>query len=150
MEKASTTLFGLLGAIMALYFLDVTVREWIVSNRARNRATELGKPLLNIGSGTNRSSATGAKLRGDVNCDLDASKEASCGPKTVCHCNAEDLSQFRDKQFGVALIVNVLGYVPDKKKALAEAHRVADEVIVSSNILPWAQWGPGPKFPTRH
>ena len=138
----------LVGVIIAAYFLDVTVREWMAASKARDRATALGKPLLNIGSGTKKSSLTGPKLRGDVNCDLAASKEVSCGVTTVCHCNAEDLSRFEDKQFGVALIVNVLRYVPNKNKALAEMHRVADEVFISNNILPWPQIGPGPMFPT--
>ena len=139
----------LIGVIIVAYFLDVIVREWMASNKARNRAMVLGKPLLNIGSGTKKSSFTGPKLRGDVNCDIAASKETLCGAMTVCHCDAEDLSRFRDKQFGVALIVNALSYVPDKKKAQAEMHRVADEVMISNNILPWPQIGPGPVFPVK-
>jgi len=139
--------FSLIVLIAVFYFFDVTVREWMVANKARRRAKELGKPLLNIGSGTKGSCLTGPKLRGDINCDLAASKSVPCGPGTICHCDAQDLSQFEDKQFSVALIINTLGYVPNKKKALAEMHRVADEVIVSTHLLPWPQWGPGPLFP---
>lgn len=142
-----TSLFSLISVIIAFYIFDVVIRERIATNKARKRATELGKSLLNVGSGTKGSSFTGPKLRGDINCDLAAPKDATCGAATVCYCNAEDLSRFKDKQFGVALIVNVLGYVPNKKKALAEMHRVADEVFISNNILPWPQIGPGPTFP---
>ena len=137
-----------LGAVCCVYFFDVTMREWAVAARAKQRSQELGKPILNIGSGTDKSSFTGAKLRGHVNCDLAAPKESSCGLGKVCHCNAQDLSQFKDKEFGVALCINTLRYVPDKRQALAEMARVADVVIVSTNFIPWMQLGPGPKFGT--
>jgi hypothetical protein len=29
---------------------------------------------------------------------------------------------------------------------MAELHRVADEVIIVDNLIPWMQLGPGPKF----
>jgi len=138
----------ILGVIAGAYFIDVTLREWAVAARAKKQAEKLGKPILNVGSGTQTSSFTGAKLRGHVNCDLAAPKDAPCGPKTVCHCNAQDLSNFQDKEFGVAVCINTLRYVPDKRRALAEMARVADIVIVSTNFIPWMQMGPGPKFGT--
>ena len=140
----------MLGKIIATvgtaYLLDVTLREIIVSRRAQKLAKKLGKPLLNVGSGTESTSATGSKLRGDINCDIAAPKDAECSPFTVCYCNVEDL-QFEDKQFGVALAINILSYVPNREKAVEELNRVADRVIISDNILPWPQLGPGPIFP---
>ena len=135
--------------VISAYLLDVTLREIYVSRKARGIANKLGKPMLNVGSGAGLSSLTGPKLRGDVNCDIAAAKDAPCSPKTVCFCDAEDLSRFGDKEFGVALAVNVLSYVPNKQLALQELHRVADVVIESNNLLPWMQIGPGPKFPVR-
>jgi ubiquinone/menaquinone biosynthesis C-methylase UbiE len=132
--------------ISAVYFVDVYLREYFVSSKARRIADDLGKPLLNVGSGTRKSSMTGAKLRGDINCDLAAPDTASCGRTTICYCDVQDLSQFKDKQFGVALIANVMQYVPDKEKAMTELRRVADQVIITDNRIPWMQMGPGPKF----
>ena len=132
--------------ILVVYFLDVYLRERLASSRARKIAQRLGKPLLNVGSGTRGSSVTGAKLRGDVNCDLAAPAGNPCGKNSVCHCDVQDLSQFKDKQFGVVLIANVIQYVPDKEKAMSELHRVADEVVIVDNFIPWMQLGPGPKF----
>ena len=132
--------------ILVVYFLDVYLRERLASSRARKIAQRLGKPLLNVGSGTRGSSVTGAKLRGDVNCDLAAPAGNPWGKNSVCHCDVQDLSQFKDKQFGVVLIANVIQYVPDKEKAMSELHRVADEVVIVDNFIPWMQLGPGPKF----
>jgi len=135
------------GTIVIAYLFDVTFRELWATYRAQQLAQQSGKPLLNVGSGTATSSFTGAKLRGDINCDISAPKDASCGSTTVCYCDAEDLSQFSDKEFGVAVAVNVLCYVPDYNKAIQELNRVADQVIVTSNWLPWPQLGKGPRFP---
>jgi ubiquinone/menaquinone biosynthesis C-methylase UbiE len=140
-------LVSLVIIVATAYVLDVTVREKRVAARAKARSRQLGKPLLNVGSGTTTSSLTGAKLRGDVNCDIAAPKNATCGATSVCFCDAQDLSRFSDKQFGVALAINVLRYVPYRKKALRELHRVADEVIATDNVLPWPQLGPGPILP---
>jgi ubiquinone/menaquinone biosynthesis C-methylase UbiE len=137
----------LLGGLCVAYLCDVTIRESVVASKAQRLAKQMGRPLLNVGSGTATSSATGAKLRGQVNCDL-AAKGNMCGPRQVCFCNIERLP-FRDKQFGVALALNVMPYVPNKRRALAELHRVADVVIVSSNVLPWPQIGAGPTMPVR-
>jgi ubiquinone/menaquinone biosynthesis C-methylase UbiE len=133
-------------AILVIYFLDVWLRERLAASKARKIAAQLGKPFLNVGSGTPRSSMTGGKLRGDINCDLAAANTISCSKTTICHCDVQDLSRFKDKQFGVALIANVMQYVPNKEKAMAELHRVADEVIIVDNLIPWMQLGPGPKF----
>lgn len=137
---------GLLLVVFVAYVCDVTIRESLAAGEARRIANRLGKPMLNVGSGVSGSSATGAKLRGDVNCDLAASRSAPCGPRTVCFCDVQDLSRFRDKQFGVALAANFLRYVPDEQRAIAELQRVADVVVISSNALPWPQIGAGPKM----
>lgn len=136
-------------ALLGAYGLDVTLRERLAARHARRIARRLGKPILNVGSGTSTSSATGAKLRGDVNCDAAAPHGASCGIDRVCFCDAQDLSQFGDKTFGVALAANVLRYVPDRARAVAELARVADVVIVTENTLPWPQLGPGKRIGNR-
>jgi ubiquinone/menaquinone biosynthesis C-methylase UbiE len=134
-----------LGFIALVYFFDVYLRERWAAHQARKLANQTGKPLLNVGSGTAGSSLTGAKLRGDINCDLAAS-DNSCGTDRVCHCDVQDLSQFGDKQFGAVLVANVLQYVPNKEMAQQELERVADHVVTVDNWLPWMQLGPGPKF----
>lgn len=136
----------LLIGISIAYFLDVFLREQQGARKAKKIADKLGKPLLNVGSGTKKSSMTGAKLRGDINCDLAAPILAPCGKTTVCYCDVQNLSRFKNKQFGVALVANVMQYVPDKEKAMMELQRVADEVVIVDNLLPWMQLGPGPKF----
>ena len=45
-------------------------------------------------------------------------------------CNAEDLSLFEDKTFSVALLSHVLEHCENPERALAEAQRVADNVVV--------------------
>jgi len=129
--------------LLVVYVCDVTIREQMAAAEARSIARRLGKPMLNVGSGSGMSSATGPKLRGEVNCDLAAPRNAPCGPRSVCFCDASDLSRFKDKQFGVALAANVLRYVPDKARAMQELQRVADVVVISDNALPWPQIGAG-------
>ena len=144
--KTQAILLKIIGIILTVYFFDVYARERWAANKARALATKAGKPLLNVGSGTASSSLTGAKLRGDINCDLAAQETASCGPETICHCDVQDLSQFKDKQFGAVLIANVMQYVPDKARARAELERIAEHVVITDNWIPWMQLGPGPKF----
>jgi hypothetical protein len=134
---------NLIIGVCVAYLCDVTLREWYVAKKARALADQMGRPMLNVGSGSGMSSATGPKLRGDINCDLAASRSTPCGPETVCFCDASDLSMFSDRQFGVALAANVLRYVPDRQRALDEIHRVADVVIFTDNLLPWPQIGAG-------
>jgi len=142
---------GVAAGFAAAYALDVWARDRVVAVRARAAADRRGKPLLNVGSGyvgsASRSSLTGAKLWGDVNCDASAPRDAPCDRSTVCHCDVRDLSRFRDREFGAALASNMLRYVPDRARAEAELRRVADEVFLSDNLLPWPQWGSGPTLP---
>ena len=135
-------------ALLAVYVLDVPMREALAAWRARRMARTSGKPLLNVGSGTSTSSATGEKLRGNVNCDIAASRDVKCTSGVVCYCDVGNLFQFANKQFGVVLAANVLRYVSDRTKAEAELHRVADHVIIADNVIAWPQLGPGRKFPT--
>jgi len=100
--------------------------------QAEAEATKLaelsGKPILSIGAKCNPF--------GDVRCDI----EPKCG---AIYCDAEDLSQFGDKEFSVALLSHVVEHLDDPDKAIAEAERVADDVIVvtPSPIFPqtWLQ-----------
>lgn len=135
--------------VAGAYVVDVWGRDRIAAVRARAAADRRGKPLINVGCGTAGSCATGAKLHGDVNCDASAPADAPCGPTTICHCDARDLSRWPDKTFGAALASNVLLYLPpaDRDRAMAELHRIADEVVVSEQALPWPQLGPGSRFP---
>src|SRR4030042_6716100 len=88
--------------------------QWVADNLARTSE----KPTINIG----------AKWSswGDVCVDIN--------PTGTCiYADAEDLSQFADKTFSVALISHVLEHVEHPEVALAEAQRIADNVVV---VLP--------------
>jgi len=106
--------------------IGLIVQE-LEKRQAEAEATRLaelsGKPILSIGAKCNPF--------GDVRCDI----EPKCG---ATYCDAQDLSQFRDKEFSVALLSHVLEHLDDPDKALAEAERVADDVIVIT---------PSPIFP---
>ena len=95
--------------------------------QAEAEATRLaklsGKPILSIGAKCNPF--------GDVRCDI----EPRCG---AVYCDAEELSQFGDKEFSVALLSHVIEHLDDPDRALAEAERVADNVLVIT---------PNPIFP---
>jgi hypothetical protein len=134
----------------AVYTADVYLRDRSAGMRARKIALAAGKPLIVVGSGTDTSSATGAKMwgkgiPGSVHCDK-AALPGRCSPDTVCHCDGEDLSQFRDKQFSVALASNFLRYVPNRQLAERELHRIADVVIVSDHVIRWPQIGAGSRW----
>lgn len=85
--------------------------QWVANRLAENS----GKPTINIGA--KRSNW------GDVNCDI--------RPQGGCiWCNAEDLSQFGDKTFSVALLSHVIEHCENPERALAEAQRISDNVVV--------------------
>jgi len=85
--------------------------QWVANRLAENS----GKPTINIGAKRSQ--------WGDVLCDIH--------PQGGCiWCNAEDMSQFSDKTFSVALLSHVLEHCENPEKALAEAQRVADNVVV--------------------
>ncbi len=123
------------------------VRPAVVARRARAAADRRGKPLLNIGAGTPRSSLRVALFGptgwGDVNLDL-ASIEGVCLPvgterqlDRVCQGDAMILP-YADREFGAVIASHVLEHLSDVQAALDEWTRVADEVFV---IVPW-WWTP--------
>ena len=122
------------------YLLDVGARPQRVAALARIAADRRGKPLLNVGAGTPRSSLAtflfGPRLCGDVNMDISAT-EPVCTAENVCHGDIQAIP-YPDKTFGAAFASHVVEHVDDPRKALAELARVADEVFV---VVPrW--WAP--------
>lgn len=149
MKPAHIAAWGV-GAIATAYFFDVYLRDRAAGQRARAIALKASKPMIVVGSGTDTASFTGPKLwgkgiPGSVHCDAAAAQNATCGEDTVCYCDAQDLSRFKDKQFSVALASNFLRYVPDRAKAERELHRIADEVVISDHVFRWIQIGAGSK-----
>jgi len=95
--------------------------------RQANRAAALkGKQLLVVGE------PDGEYPCGDVVVDI---RESSICPVYV-KASVEDLGAFKDKQFGAVFASHVLEHVAQPEKALAELHRVADEVFVAYPY-PW-------------
>ena len=141
-RKAATFALGGFGA----YVYDVHIRRFLVMEAARSYCNRVGKPLLNVGSGTERSALFGATVDGDVNIDIEAPNDAPCGPGKVCWGDAHDLRRFRDKHFGAVVASHVLEHLKDPDRALAEWHRVADQVHV---LVPqW--WDPATFLPPGH
>ena len=127
--------------ILGSYVWDVWIRPKKEALKAKNRAKQLKKPMLNVGAGTPdsslRAALLGPQLAGDVNVDISAPKGTPHGPDRVSHADVQDLP-FKDKEFGVAYTSHLLEHVDDPQKALSELHRVADEVV---NVTPrW--WAP--------
>lgn len=100
---------GITGAV-----LEQSARHQ-VSRKAREVAG--GKPIINIGCGNYNF--------GDVNVDI--------APRNVPNFvlgDAYNLWQFRDKQFGAAILSHVAEHLEYPDLALQEAQRVADHVFV--------------------
>lgn len=136
-----------LGYVAGAWFYDVMVRPASAAKAARRYCRRVGKPLLNVGSGTEGSSFRafffGPTRYGDVNLDLAAPADNPCaqlgalpvGPP-ACHGNALALD-FPDKAFGAVLASHVLEHLDEPEVALEEWNRVADRVYV---VVPrW--WG---------
>jgi len=126
---------GLAGAGLfagGAYSYDVLLRTWAAAMYCRALANRLGKPFLNAGAGTRRSSFRAALLGpatyGDVNIDVAAETDHQ-GPGTVTHGSIYRLD-FPDKHFGVALAAHVLEHLEDPEAALRELERVADNVVI--------------------
>ena len=121
------------------YVVDVLLRPHLVANEAQRFAKTVGKPVLNVGAGTPRSSLRvaliGPTTWGDVNCDI-AANETSCGSDRVCYCDATKLP-YPDKTFGAIIASHVLEHLRDPKAAVAEWDRVAERSFI---IVPkwWA------------
>jgi hypothetical protein len=91
-----------------------------VFNAARATATYLGKPLLNAGCGGPEKFLR-ALENSDVNLDV-IPREV---PNFVLG-SIEDLSMFRNKQFGAVFCSHVLEHVQNLEKAKSELDRVSD------------------------
>lgn len=107
-------------------------REAIFS-RAQNKASELGKPLLNAGCGGFKMIGSFPRgiLESDVNLDIT--------PRDVPRftlASVEDIP-FEDKHFGAVFCSHVLEHTADWRKALAELHRVGDHVFI---VVPKGIW----------
>jgi len=115
------------------YAYDVMWRPARVAAQARAAAAARGKPCIDVGCGTAKSSAHiaifGPTGRADVNCDGAASGACLLGKPEICHCDAYSLP-WPDKTFGALFSAHVLEHLLDPAKALAEWNRVADELFV--------------------
>ena len=116
----------MIGWLLAWFGIGLVHQE-LGKRQAEAEATWLAelsdKPILSIGAKCNPF--------GDIRCDI----EPKCG---TVYCDANDLSQFGDKEFSVALLSHVLEHLDNPDKALVEAERVADNVIAIT---------PSPVFP---
>ena len=123
------------------YVYDVIVRPARAAKKARKISDGMGKPMLNVGAGTDKSSLRakllGSQLVGDVNVDISASRGTPHGRNRVSFADVQKLP-FKDKEFGVAYSSHVLEHVDDPVRALQELDRVADKVVA---VVPkW--WAP--------
>jgi hypothetical protein len=99
------------GTLAVRTFAGKGQAQWVANRLAENSV----KPKINIGAKRSK--------WGDVLCDIHP--QGSC-----VWCNAEDLSQFPDKTFSVALLSHVMEHCENPERALAEAQRIADNVVV--------------------
>lgn len=97
-----------------------------IFDQARKAASMAGKPLLNAGCGSAYTELS------DVNLDI-VPREAD---NFICG-DIQDLTMFRDKQFGAVYASHVLEHVEDPDGALQELNRVADNVFV---VAPFPLW----------
>jgi len=117
------------------------VRRHLAAKAARRHARKRKKPLLNIGAGTNRTALFGSTLYGDVNCDLSGRKDISHGTSgVVTYADAQDLSDFKDGEFGAVLASHILEHLPDPQKAISEWLRVTDGNPQSLFIVTPSWW----------
>jgi SAM-dependent methyltransferase len=108
-----------------------------IFDRARGAALRAGKPLLNVGCG-----AAYTELS-DVNLDI-VPQEAN----NFVHGDIQNLSMFKEKQFGAVYASHVVEHMEDLDAALAELHRVADNVFIITPfpLWPWAWLCPGHRW----
>jgi len=131
---------ALAGGYLGLsYVKAVGVDPVRVLREARAYCDRVGKPLLDVGCGTRRSSVR-VRLFGypdiaDVACDPSAPRR-QCAPRVPCYCDAYSLP-WPDRHFGAVVCSHVLANLPDPLAAAEELLRVADRVYV---VLPkgWA------------
>lgn len=122
--KSSKILSALVAYTSLSYLIDVPLRRSLLAKKSRDYADNLGKPLLNIGAGTDGTALFGSTLYGDVNIDINGQKDINHGKNVVTYADAEDLSEFDDGQFGAVFASHILEHLPNPEKALREWSRV--------------------------
>lgn len=118
-----------LGAVAAWevgWWLEGKWRRRQLWKAAKAAADRRGGKLLVVGE------PDGEYPCGDVTIDL---RDRSVCPNYV-KADVQDLSRFHDGEFASAFASHVLEHVPDPQGALAELHRVAEEVFVAYPY-PW-------------
>jgi len=115
---------SVLGNIITSFIYN-EVKKRKAEEEAVNYAKKTGKPILNIGC---RRRLFNAGVT--VHCDIKPMHP------NVLYCDAHNLKQFKDKTFSVALLSHVLEHLENPVKALQEAQRVADRVIIVTP-KPW-------------
>lgn len=110
------------GVVTGFFALHDEINKQTVFKMAKDYANSVGKPLLNVG----------CKARfvqeSDVNIDV-VPRDA---PNFVL-ADVQNLSMFKDKQFGSAFVSHVLEHIDNPDLAISELKRVADKVFV---VLP--------------
>ena len=109
-----------------LYFVAAFGYKRPIFNLAKLAARKADKPLLNAGCGLKFTDLS------DVNLDI-VSKEVPHFVKG----DIQNLSMFKDKQFGAVYASHVVEHVEDVDAALQELNRVAENVYV---ITPFPLW----------
>ena len=134
--------YGLLWGLGA-YALDVPVRRSLNARKARAYANAKGKPLLNIGAGTDDTAMFGATYYGDVNADLSGRKDIPHGTLgAITYADAQDLSEFEDGQFGAVFACHLLEHLPEPDKAVKEWLRVSGNDPNALFIVTPSWWSP--------
>lgn len=129
--------------LAATYVIDVPLRRHIVAKKAKRYAKKTGKPLLNIGAGTDKTAMFGPTLYGDVNCDLGGRKDVPHGTSgCITHADAQNLSDFKDGQFGAVFASHLLEHLPNPQQAIKEWLRVTDGHYESLFIITPSWWAP--------
>jgi len=110
----------------SIYFLAAFGYKRVVFNRAKRAARKARKLLLNAGCGSAYTELS------DVNLDI-ITREV----QNFVHGDIQDLSMFKNKQFGAVYASHVLEHVEDPDSALRELKRVAENVFI---ITPCPLW----------
>jgi len=124
------------------YLIDVPFRRWQISRKARSYANQRRLPLLNVGAGTSDTALFGTTLYGDVNCDLNGKKDCPHGPDVVTYADAQDLSDFKDGEFGAIFASHLLEHLPEPQRALQEWLRVVGGDPEALFVITPSWWAP--------
>lgn len=138
---------GIVVYTIVAYCYDVLYRPHVAARDARGYCDVAGKPLLNVGAGTGRSSVRaallGPTLWGDVNSDLEGS--GACTPDNVCQQDAHALP-YEDGAFGAVVASHVVEHTERPDAVLGELARVGDRVYALTPL--W--WCPHTWFHPGH